>query len=960
VWRPIGPNPIHEAGCCIDPKVFFDANGRINSIAVAPNGNRVFVGSAGGGVWRSDDGGLTWNPLTDHQISLGIGSSHALALDPNNAQTIYAGTTNFGLLAQSLPRAIDGAQSRGLLKSADGGDSWVVLGSGVPSGNDGNALTTFSGADINAVIVDPADSQTLYVAAGRALTGGLFRSTDGGRNWTAGAGQTNILAESLALDTSSPPSERVLYAGVKGVGVRKSTDGGKTWSDVFTASTPALLPADKDFAKVIVALAPTAATPNPKGQVVYVTTFVGVHGRIFESQDGGTTWERKAPTVTSTDTDFVALDGGEFSDMIVDPASPGDGVNDILYWGGFSQYVSTDSGGHFTEIGQSHGTHGDHQAFLAVKKPGGVSVLYSADDGGIFKSTDQGKTWTGTSLSGSPATINAGGLQTATLYALAVKPGADAGVTIGGAQDSGMLRTNGGLQWSGTSNDGIDVAFDGQDPTIAYSIQNGQDGDRILKSTDSGATWAQDITSNIPASARWTFRNRLAADPNHGGYLYVGGSEGSLFLTKNGGSSYDTLGKPASGNYYLSAIDVAPPDSDHVVIAMNMVETPDGHPYAPYAVPNHVFVTTNALQSSVTFQDITRDLPPRFITRVAFDPHDATVIYATVAGFDQMTARAGHVFRTTIAGDAWTDISPKVDVPANALVLDPGSSPAAIYVGTDLGVVVSEDGGASWAVVDDLHLPNAAVSDLALNATVGVLRAATWGRGVFELGAPNGPAISVSTTRLTLDGACPGSGKDATIEVSNVGNQDLIVNNVLRSSGPAAFQVLASPAVPLTLGAGQSATFTVRYTPASPGPRESAVIRIVSSDPAVPFVDVVATGRMETTPPVIAALTAAPAVLWPPNHEMVPVTISVDVSDNCDAAVAGSCHIVAVTSNEPAGVEGSGKTAPDWAITGKLTLLLRGERSGNGTGRVYTVTVECTDGAGNHATRTTTVVVPLE
>ena len=110
--------------------------------------------------------------------------------------------------------------------------------------------------------------------------------------------------------------------------------------------------------------------------------------------------------------------------------------------------------------------------------------------------------------------------------------------------------------------------------------------------------------------------------------------------------------------------------------------------------------------------------------------------------------------------------------------------------------------------------------------------------------------------------------------------------------------------------------------------------------------------------PTISDLQATPSVLSPPNHKMVPVTISVTVTDNCDGAVLQSCTIISVSSNEPISGTGEGDTAPDWEITGNLTLRLRAERAGSGTGRTYTMTVQCTDNAGNRASRSTTVTVP--
>jgi hypothetical protein len=109
--------------------------------------------------------------------------------------------------------------------------------------------------------------------------------------------------------------------------------------------------------------------------------------------------------------------------------------------------------------------------------------------------------------------------------------------------------------------------------------------------------------------------------------------------------------------------------------------------------------------------------------------------------------------------------------------------------------------------------------------------------------------------------------------------------------------------------------------------------------------------------PVISSVTASPNRLWPPNHNMIPVVLAVDATDNCDFADL-VCQIESVASNEPVNGLGDGDTSPDWVITGDLTVNLRAERSGAGSGRIYTITVECTDLSGNSSTDTTEVSVP--
>ncbi|MFN2400473.1 MAG: hypothetical protein ABR543_17825 [Gemmatimonadaceae bacterium] len=112
----------------------------------------------------------------------------------------------------------------------------------------------------------------------------------------------------------------------------------------------------------------------------------------------------------------------------------------------------------------------------------------------------------------------------------------------------------------------------------------------------------------------------------------------------------------------------------------------------------------------------------------------------------------------------------------------------------------------------------------------------------------------------------------------------------------------------------------------------------------------------DQTPPTITSLAASPNVLWPPNHKFVSVRVALAATDNCTPAPV--CAISGVTSNEPVNGLGDGNTAPDWLITGAISVLLRAERSGRGTGRVYTIAVSCRDAAGNTANGTTTVLVP--
>ena len=808
VWKPIGPSPLKQGSGFV--------NGRVRAIAIHPGNPRViYQGASGGGLWRTIDAGVSWTPLFDEQPSLGVGQPSALALDPNNPDTIYVGTsTTF----QFFPATPD--LNQGILKSTDGGGSWVVLGSGFPANNTGNALATFRNRPINVLIVDPANSAILYASCNV----GLFRSTDGGLNWAMGTGGAGN-AQTLVLDPSSPANARVLFAGVNGSGIRRSVDGAQTWTTVLNAGTPAVaaaLPANSTFGKVVVAVAPPAAIPNPSGaQVIYATmegvctmTGCGVSDPlgIFMSTDQGMTWTRRTATGIGGCQCFFTLEMG------VDPASPGNGANDILYWGGTGLYRSADSGNNFANV--SNGQHVDaHATPVFFRRPGLPSLVYVGNDGGIYRSEDDGAHWTGTGAPGAPPTINAGGLQTCLLYDLDIKNDASASVTLCSLQDNGTGKFTGpGLTWTdNTGGDGFFVRYDQVALGTAYAIVGCDDG--VSKSINDGDTWS-DITTGIPVSELGCSIIQVNVDPSNAGVIYVSGSSNNLFQSLNAGSTYRQIGPFGGG---VGNVEVAKANSNNVAVSQG----------------GNVFLLVNpfaATAAGVTLLNITRNLPGNFVTRLAFDPIDPSVLYATLSGF-----APGNIFRTRIPNNNWVNISPSVSVPCNSIALDGASTPTTIYVGTDIGVIRSLNSGASWSTLDDFHLPNVPVTDLRINPQAQVLRASTYGRGAFELVLPTGPVVAVNAADgLNFGPGCGQNKEYLVVQVFNVGTSDLIINGVYPLMGSSDFSVLPNPATPLLVRPNSEVDFTIVYNPVNPGPQK-AIIRIASSDPAAPYVDLMAT-----------------------------------------------------------------------------------------------------------------------
>lgn len=302
VWKPIGPSGI-TAGTSI-------WNGRIDSIAINPNNpNVIYIGATDGGIWKTIDAGADWTPLTDHEPMIAIGEPGAIAIDPNNTDILYVGTSSFFKIGGNN-QGVQLNTTIGILKSTDGGNSWIVLGSGIPAGNVGNA-NQFVNQSIFGIAVDPANSANLYLAA----SSGLYFSTDSGQNWTLGTGGGGAQADSLAFDASSPVGNRTLFAGITGVGIKRSIDGGNNWSQVLNDLTPAVATqlaahGGAGIGKVQVSLAPSVG--NAAGvQVIYAniegtggnfpivgspyTNFLG----IFETQDQGVTWTFQGTGPTS-------------------------------------------------------------------------------------------------------------------------------------------------------------------------------------------------------------------------------------------------------------------------------------------------------------------------------------------------------------------------------------------------------------------------------------------------------------------------------------------------------------------------------------------------------------------------------------------------------------------------------------------------------------------------------------
>ena len=688
VWTPLGPAPTVTRGVS-----WGDTSGRINAVAVSPiNPRLILVGASTGGIWRSTDGGTHFAPVSDDQVDLAVSW---ITFAPSNPAVVYAGMGDIDY--EYL--------GSGVLKSTDGGQTWArVSNATLPDG-------------VTARLeVDPTSADRVYLAqyvtTDRATNlraaSGLFVSTDGGVNWTRTlAGQ----ARDVVIHPANP---QVLYAGLAAhtslgsggaTGLYRSADGGNTWTNLPVPTT-GLHGGFWDFR-----IAVTPADPQ-RVYIYYGTIFFG-ETRFQVSFDGGATWQARNAS---------QVDSGQFgynTYLFVDPTNA-----DAVYLGAHDLFKSADGGASWTNMTKNFTpsagggpwtyqpglstTHSDQQGFAF--EPGNPSVVYLANDGGLWKSTDSGATLQSLNTTLSLVQFNS----------LALHP-TDAGFTVGGTQDNGTQRrlpespTNSpAVQWDEPSgSDGGACVINPVNPSIVFGTYYAAWVNRFRvsptcfcfeKQIGDFSTWGES-TSNT----------RIAFYPPLVGNgvdqtIYFG--TWRLFKSGNLGDSWlapaPTTDLTKGGRDVLSAIAVARSD-------LNVIYT--GSAQGRAMISN---------DGGGSWRDITAGLPNRFIESIVVAPGNPAVAYLSVSGYG-----SGHVFKTTDAGQSWADVSGNLpNIPTGALLIDP-LNPQTLYAGTDVGVFRSTAGGSTWETFNN-GLPPVAITAFAAQPG-GRIQVATYGRGAYEL-----------------------------------------------------------------------------------------------------------------------------------------------------------------------------------------------------------------------------------
>ncbi|WP_299608209.1 T9SS type A sorting domain-containing protein [uncultured Aquimarina sp.] len=647
-WVAIGPDDIID-------RSFSSANiGRVNTIIVDPvDPNKYYAGTPAGGIWRSLDAGASWVPLSDELPQIGVS---AIAIDPVDTDIIYIGTGDDDA---------NDTVSVGVLKSTDGGQTWNTTG-----------LTfTVSGANnISEIYLDPSDRNKVFVSSSR----GFYKSTNGGTNFA------RIFNADLNDMKLKPGDSNVIYA-VSDSQVFRSDDNGDSFSTITSG-----LPLSSTLSRMVIDVTP--ANPN----YVYVMSAANDANFSFEgiykSTDSGVNFTKTA----FTNTDIFGA-GQAWYDMAL---AVSDTDADEIYTGELDIWKSTDGGDNFTQVNRwsvrtESYTHADIH-FLRFFN----GDLYCGSDGGIFKSTNGGNTFSDLTQK----------MQIGQFYEIAVSnSNGKSKKMAGGLQDNGSFGLTTAGEWNVYGGgDGMDAAIDPNNDDNYYGFM--QFGQNLWISTNGGRTQTSrvarpgDVTNN---TANWVTPLRMNSESElYAGYNAVYRLDGNAFVRV----SPDFTGSSDTGRHRIDQLEIDPSNSDIMYATIN--ET--------------MWKSTDRGVSFTEIESFTLS-----ISSVTIHSSNSNIVYVTTSG------RSGGVFRSTDGGQNFTDITGDLPAVPKLVIKHQGlHSQDPLYVGTTIGVYRTDNTTPGvWETFDN-NLPNSPVRDLEINVNDGNITAATYGRGVWQSPIP--------------------------------------------------------------------------------------------------------------------------------------------------------------------------------------------------------------------------------
>jgi photosystem II stability/assembly factor-like uncharacterized protein len=601
--------------------------GRVNAIAFEPgHPNVVYVGAADGGLWKSTTGGGAWTVLTDTMPTLSVAD---IAIDPIDLKHIYIATGDgFGYGNPFW----GGTYSMGVWVTSDGGSTW---------GPTGLSFAVGMNRTIRRLAMHPKNPKILLAAT----SAGLMRTADGGATWST------IWATSTFDVEFDPSGGDIVYATT--TQAFKSTNAGVS----FVALTATC--AGSRFNIEIAASSP---------KILYTLC---TDGTVRKSMDAGATWAATAAA-------GVTLYGYYDNVLAVSPADP-----KIVVVAGFNIKKTIDGGATWASVPAAG--HVDNHCLKFL--PGSSTSMLSGNDGGVFRTTTGGASWT---------SLNKG-LAITQFYRLGLSR-ITAGLLTAGAQDNGNMKMNAAAWTNITNADGMGGFIDfSNDNNVYATIQYGS----LYRSTTGGATWTGIST---PASGDWV--TPFLQDPVAPKTIYAGTNK--VYKSVDQGTTWAAISPVLAGIAQFTIVKVHP--NPKVLLAG------DG---------NKLYRTTNA---GATWTDITGTLPvaTNYLTDAAMSDTDPNLIWATFSGYN-----AGQkVYKSKDGGATWINISGGLpNIPIDCVVYEKNPTNP-IYIGTDAGVYYLNDGLATF-VPFKTGLPNVIVDELEIHYGTKTIVAATYGRGVW-------------------------------------------------------------------------------------------------------------------------------------------------------------------------------------------------------------------------------------
>jgi photosystem II stability/assembly factor-like uncharacterized protein len=682
-------------------------SGRVSDFAFLPgNPQSFYVSMASGGVWKTENNGITWKPVFDNENSFAIG---VIELDPENPNVVWVGSGE-----NNAQRSV--GYGDGVYKSVDAGKSWKHMG-------------LKESGHISMIRFHPDDSNIVYVAAQGPLWNsggdrGLYKSIDGGDSWkrildideNTGINEFVIDANNPDVIVASSYQRRrhvwTLINGGPGSGIHKSTDGGVSWTEI-TAGLPS-----GDLGRI--GLAAAASAPN----MIYAIIEADEKDKgVYRSTDFGESWDKRSDHMTSSPQ--------YYNELYVDPQD----AERVYSVDTFTQ-VSPDGGKNWTKVSFKNRHVDDHALWI---DPENSDHLYIGGDGGVYESWDRGELWR--HVRNLPATQ---------FYRSTPDNDAPFYNVCAGTQDNFTLcgpsrntKTDGitNSDWTVAQfGDGFKAQIDPTNANIIYAqAQYGSLGrfDRVTGER-------LQITPMPGADEKaynWNWSSPLIISPHDHRRLYYGAER--LFRSDNRGDSWTAVSGDLSRDLDRNKLDVMGRVWSVDSIAKNVSTSTYGALIAIDESPiveGLIYAGTDDGLIHVTGDgggnwntvDSFKGVPDMsLIEDIISSYHDANIAYAVIDNHKRGDFKP-YVLKTENRGKSWTLISNNLPERGTAhTIIEDHGDPDLLFVGTEFGLFFSNNGGDIWTKMT--ALPTVAVRDLEIQRREGDLVIGTFGRGIYIL-----------------------------------------------------------------------------------------------------------------------------------------------------------------------------------------------------------------------------------